>query len=344
MSGSTGTRAAAMEDTSASTAITIVGFGNASDVHTCLRSLQALNNPSFLVSICENGGPETYRTLIETLDDLVTDGQPFQPAVDRVAAGWRGVLHSGQEIEVLCADRNVGYAGGVNIAIRSLMGRSDWDAVWVLNPDCELDINALQALRDKVASDPRYGIIGSRLVMKKTGRVQAYGARWKTLTSRGVNIGLNEPWDRGGDAQAVEGRMDYIIGASMYLTRSFLETVGMMDESYFLYAEDVDWCMRRGPYKLGYADQSIVYHMHGSTLGSNPVRRDRSRLSVYLDERNRHLVARRFFPRLYPLIALFTLVFTGQYVRAAAWRNFLVAIEGWWAGVRGETGKPAWMR
>ncbi|KAF0112947.1 MAG: family 2 glycosyl transferase [Rhodospirillaceae bacterium] len=137
--------------------------------------------------------------------------------------------------------------------------------------------------------------------------------------------------------------MNYVNGAAMFVIRPFIEQVGLMDESYFLYCEEVDWCLRRGAWRLGYAHESLVHHAHGATMGSNRDRRHRSRLSVYLDERNKLLLTRRFWPALYPLVVVVTLLLTMQYAKAGAWANFRTALAGWYAGIGGQRGKPPWM-
>lgn len=135
--------------------------------------------------------------------------------------------------------------------------------------------------------------------------------------------------------------MTYVNGASMLVSKAFIDDVGLMDERYFLYNEEVDWCHRRGTHRLGYAHEAVVYHAHGSTIGSNTVKRQRSPLAVYLEERNKLLFSRRFYGARYPLIVLVTLALTAQYLRYGAVRNFFVALQGWLAGVRGEEGPPA---
>jgi GT2 family glycosyltransferase len=134
--------------------------------------------------------------------------------------------------------------------------------------------------------------------------------------------------------------MNYVSGASLFATRAYIESVGLMDERYFLYCEEVDWCFRRGHRRLGYAHEAIVYHAHGTTIGSSADLKDRSSISVYLSERNKLLFTRRFYPVLYPLVVVTTLLLTLQYLKSAAVNNFFVALSGWLAGVRGEDGPP----
>lgn len=323
------------------TAIAIVGYRNPDDVRQCLGALARSTDGAFTVHICENGGHAAARALVEALAGRVAAA----PAEEAGTAGgplvWHGRLEpGGQAVRVLCSGENLGYAGGVNTAIRDAMAGDRWDAVWVLNPDTEPAPDALAEMHRHLARGP-YGMVGSRLVFRKTGRVQLYGGRWRPLIARGFNIGLNQPGDATPDIAAVEAETTYVNGASMLVSRAFIEDVGLMDERYFLYNEEVDWCFRRGNHRLGYAHAAVVAHDHGSTIGSNTQRRQRSALSVYLDERNKLLFSRRFFPRLYPVILLTTLVLTAQYLRHGAVRNFFVALQGWFAGLRGEEGVPA---
>ncbi|KQS80568.1 hypothetical protein ASG25_03005 [Rhizobium sp. Leaf384] len=247
---------------------------------------------------------------------------------------------SGALVYVHQASGNIGYAGAINAVLDYLKPDPDWDSVWVLNPDTEPAPDALIALKRRSEAGG-YAIVGSRIVLMHNNKIQMYGGRWRRWMARGYNIGLGADRDATPDIAAVEAEMDYVCGASMYIIRPFIETIGHMDESYFLYAEEVDWCLRRGAFALGYAHDSIVRHSHGATIGSNHSRKNRSSFSVYLDERSKMLLTKRFYPKAFPLIMLFTLILTTQYAKQGAWKNFGVALQGWWSGVRGETGFPS---
>ena len=326
------------------TAVSMVGFRNAGDVRQCIVKLQHGTDQNFVVLICENGGRMAFDDLVTALETLGTaEDAPLSqdPAIEAV---WRGRLPGGQVVEALRATENLGFAGGVNATITRLAVHPAWSALWVLNTDTEPEPEALAALVRKADSDPSYGIVGSRLVLFGTGKIQAYGGRWRKYTARGFNIGLHRPADAPIDAGAVEREMDYVLGASMYVTRSYVTEIGRMEDGYFLYAEEIDWCLRRGRFRLGFAPDSIVHHHHGGTIGSSMTTRSRSWLSVFLDERNKHIIARRLHPTLYPLIAFNTLALLGLYILKRAPRNFFAALAGWWAGLQGKRGRPAWLQ
>jgi hypothetical protein len=114
-----------------------------------------------------------------------------------------------------------------------------------------------------------------------------------------------------------------------------------MEESYFLYYEDLEWGLRaKAVCGLGFCEQSTVRHVGGATLGSASGRGARSALSVYLDHRNRLHFVRRMFPRRYGWTAVVVLARTLEFLAVGALENFLAALAGWAAGLRGETGRP----
>jgi len=158
--------------------------------------------------------------------------------------------------------------------------------------------------------------------------------------ARGLNLGLGAPGDASPDIAEIERQMNYVCGSAMLVARSFIEDVGPMNDRYFLYCEEVDWCLRRRHHRLGYAHDSIVYHGHGTTTGATGRHGRRSELSVYLGERNKLLLTKRFYWPIYPLVMISTLLLTGQYLAQCSVRNFRAALAGWAAGLRGEEGIP----
>ncbi|CAO4157373.1 glycosyltransferase [Methylorubrum extorquens] len=322
-------------------AIVIIGFRCSVDIAECISALKCLDGPNHAVHICENGGGESYAELCLSLLAMGEEmAAPVQSPSSRLITREFCLSGNGTRVLVHRAPENLGYAGGINAVLAYLKPDPNWDAVWILNPDTAPKPGALAALK-KRAVEGDYGIVGSRIVLSHNQRIQTYGGRWRRWMARGWNIGLGEPADATPDVAKVEAEMQYVCGASMYVVRRFIETVGPLEEGYFLYAEEVDWCLRRGHFKLGYAHDSIVHHDHGATIGSNRDRKMRSSFSVFLDERSKLLLTRRFYPMIFPVVAIITLVLTIQYAVQGAYKNFGVALAGWFSGLKGETGLPA---
>ncbi len=309
-----------------------------------MRALTHSGHKNFIISICENGGRLAFETTIAKLSALVRpSGDQVQPVDARVARNWSGRLLPGnQAVHVFEAKENLGFAGGVNVTLRQFARDPGWTGVWLLNPDTEADPNAMSALVAR-ARETGAAVVGSRLVFHDSGRVQLYGGRWRPTIARGFNIGFNQPGDAPVDTNSVEKLMTYACGASLYATRGFIDEVGLLDEGYFLYCEEIDWCLRVDPSRVRFANDSTVFHHHGSTIGSHRGKKRRSALSVYLTERNKLILSKRFFPSRYPVIVFVTLILTFQYALSGAWRSTAIALRGWLAGVRGESGPPPFL-
>jgi GT2 family glycosyltransferase len=237
------------------------------------------------------------------------------------------------------AGDNLGYGGAVNLALDCINKDLGWRGVWILNPDTQPAPTALEIVVN-YAERQGVGLVGSRLVdsVHKTIQMRG-GARLHPMIGRSTALGYGEPAHVSVNTGELERRLDWISGAATYATRAFVESVGPMDDRYFLYCEDVDWSLRRGPFRLGYAHDAVVLHVGGSTTGK--VAGSPSALTIYLAERNRLLLTRNHFPLLYPLTAMVACVLMVEYLLRGDMRAFLVAWRGWLAGLKGETGRPA---
>lgn len=248
-------------------------------------------------------------------------------------------LPDGQGITLIAAD-NPGYAGGVN---RCLEASPDADAWWVLNPDTRPDPNALAALVARLTQGDVQAA-GGTLYMPD-GRVQAYGGRWQPGLARAESIGWGRALGDPVDAATVERALTYIHGASMLVGRAFLTTAGPMREDYFLYCEEIEWFERARALglRLGFAPDAKVLHLQGTTTGAAAGVKARSRLSVFLDERNKINVIRDTKPGLLWRGAPAALLLAvRRFALRRAWRQFGYALSGWVAGLRDERGKPRW--
>ena len=95
------------------------------------------------------------------------------------------------------------------------------------------------------------------------------GLKWNKLTAQLMGVDIFAPVSPAPDPEDVERRMDSPTGPSMYVTRDCIERIGLMDESFFLYWEEVDWAMRaKAACGIGYAHNSVVPHISGSSTGA----------------------------------------------------------------------------
>ncbi len=331
---------------SAETKIVIIGFRNSSDICACLAALaKSRRDTPFAIFVCENGGLEAYETLVASLS--AADGPCHGAALtldtpsEILTRSCRLKLADSIDVTIGQARENLGYAGGINASLNVLLQQPEWSGVWVLNPDTEPEPEALAEL---VAHARKYdkGMVGSRIMfMENPHVVGSRGLTWNRWVARTIGVDIFAPAAPAPDRLDVERRIDSPHGASFYITRRCIEKIGLLDEAYFLYFEDLDWGIRaKKACGLGYAYNSVVPHRGGTTIGSASTRKLRSELAVYLDFRNRLLFARRQYPGWYPWTVAMVLARTGEFLAVGALRNFRAALAGWSAGVRGETGRP----
>lgn len=297
--------------------VCIVGFHNADEIARCVAALEKSTYRNFDIVICENGGKRSWETLRAALPEQ---------------------LSGGQKVECLCAPGNIGYAGGVNLAMRT---RPEAWAWWIVNPDTQPEPEAMSALVDRLSRGDCHMVGG--VLYNARGRVQAYGGYWRFWFGRAVSLGMGAHVNDPVDAAAVEARMNYVLGASMMVDRRFVERVGLMRDDYFLYCEEVEWGLRarKMGVRMGFAPRARVRHDQGSTTGSAGFIHNRPRLPIYMDERNKLHVVRDISSWRFPIAAVATLMLlTLRYAARGAWTQWRYALSGWWAGVRGERGMP----
>ena len=221
--------------------IVIVSYNNPSDVHQCLEALAESSYSSFEVVICENGGKNAFDHLFSLLPPI---------------------LPSGQTITLICAPGNLGFAGGVNLAISHASQTTD---LWILNPDTLPHKDALFHLIERLHVGD-CDAIGCSLILP-SGRVQSYGGHWSNALAHATSIGYGSDLEKQPPQQIIEAHQNYLNGASMLITRAFIDFVGPMREDYFLYCEEVEWCLRARAMgmKLGFSSKARVLHSHGTT-------------------------------------------------------------------------------
>jgi N-acetylglucosaminyl-diphospho-decaprenol L-rhamnosyltransferase len=295
--------------------VCIVGFRNPRDFVRCLAALARSKHRDFEVVICENGGPAAFDALSEVLPATLPGGQPVKAAL---------------------APSNLGYAGGVNVCLGMAL---DSDAWWILNPDTEPHPEAMSRLVERLASAD-CDAVGSTLYLP-SGKVQSHGGRWDPWLARAISIDHGGSLDDKPDAAAIERQQNYLNGASMMVGRRFLEATGPMREDYFLYCEEVEWCLRArsAGMRLGFAADALILHHQGTTTGNTAAIAEKTRMPVFLNERNKVLLTRDIYPRRLPIVALATLaVAVARFGKRRAWRQLSYALAGWRAGVRNERG------
>lgn len=293
-------------------AVVVVNWNGWRDTIACLDSLLPILPEGGRVIVCDNASQDDSLTHIRQWAEGRGESPAQPPFVHmraqrpvhcveygRVQAEAGGSPDDPVLVLVRTGD-NLGFAGGNNVGMRYALARG-YDHIWLLNNDTVVNEHSLAALLARMHADPAIGMCGSTLAyFHQPDMVQALGgARFDFLRGVGQHMGVGGRLDVKRDVAAIENSLDYVVGASMMVSRHFLETVGLMNEEYFLYFEEIDWAMRaKGRFKLAWARASVVLHKEGATIGSS----HRTRPSVtslrYL-YRNRLRFARSHTPQYY---------------------------------------------
>ncbi|MFN3861659.1 MAG: glycosyltransferase family 2 protein [Roseateles sp.] len=311
-------------------AITL-NWNGAADTLRCVQSLLRSSTPLRQIVVCDNASrPESWQSLLG-LRDIV--GDAHFASFDSLEAA---LAHPSRAPVVLIqTGANLGYAGGMNVGMRYALADTGMSHCWVLNNDTEVHEDALGFLLARSAVEPQPGICGATLLLHHAPeRVQALGgASYQPWRARSAALGMGMPASEVPvDPAAIEARLAYVNGAAMLVSRTFMERVGLMDASYFLYSEEHDWAYRgqRLGFRLAWAPRARVFHKHGATIGTSPS--GGSPLSLFYLYRNKLVFARRHHPArlvtVLPMLAWDATKFAlkGYPSKAkAAWRGLLAA-------------------
>jgi GT2 family glycosyltransferase len=191
--------------------------------------------------------------------------------VDNASAdGTVGMLREEfPEVRVIANAENVGYSRAVNQAIRAASGR----LLLILNPDIQVLPGSVDALARYMDEDPQTGIAGGKL-LNPDGTLQYSCRTFYTLAtllhrrtpigklfpnSRVVREHLMMDWDHDSVRE-----VDWMLGACLMVRREAIRDVGLMDERFFMYFEDVDWCyrMKQHGWKVVYVPDARMMHVH----------------------------------------------------------------------------------
>jgi GT2 family glycosyltransferase len=327
------------------TAAIILNWRAPADTIQCALSAARLDHENLDIIVCDNasddGSFEAIRSgLAERLPAINQERtdrgmRPF--VVDALEDAALDAPPRGDDVArrlwVVQTGRNGGYAAGNNLGARLALAEPDVEYVWILNNDTLVEQDALTRLLERMADDPAIGICGAKVVyLEKPDVVQSLGGgRFLRGRARCELLGKGASADAPVDAAAIEAQLSYVNGAAALVRRTLIETVGYMDEDYFLYWEEIDWAVRAaGRFRLGYCDAAKVYHRVGMSIGTSDEGRS-SMLSDFYLTRSKFRFLRRHYPGLVVLAlpnlarAVVRELRAGRRERA---RNLLVAAAG----------------
>ena len=266
--------------------IVIVNYRTADLVVSCLRALSVqLSN-------------------FEKIRVVVVDNNSGDGSVPKLAAAIDREDWS-TWAELMPLDKNGGFAYGNNASIRIALADSEPnDYIMLLNPDTVPLPGAINILLDYMNAHPDVGIVGSQLenadgvIENSAHRFPSFLTEFDSAARLGVLSRLLNRYVSTPPATTVAQSCDWVSGASMLIRRKLIEDIGLMDEEYFLYFEEVDFCRRaaQSGWKCWQVPDSRVVHLEGASTGIHTT--EKRRPGYWYDSR------RRFFVKHYGVSVL----------------------------------------
>jgi len=219
------------------------------------------------------------------------------------------------EAKLIRNGENLGFARAQNAGIGASIG----EYILLLNPDATIERRAMKRLVSFMDSHEEAGAAGGK-ILNPDGSIQLSGKKFPTpLTALFLTLGIhklfpNNPVTKGyymsEESYDQAQEVDHVMGSFLIARRAAISTAGLMDENFFLYCDDVDWCMRikQEGYKIFYTPDAVMTHKKGGTTSRD------SRRCIIEHHRSLWYFYRKWYYKKYPrLISM--LYFTGLQIR-----------------------------
>src|SRR5690606_620299 len=160
------------------------------------------------------------------------------------------------DLKYIRSEKNLGFAGGNNLGILEATG----EYILLVNNDTELTPDMIDILIDELNCNPEIGIISPLILYHDNKELIQYAGftAMNYLTARNSSIGLRE---NNYNQYNISCETGFIHGAAMMCRKHDLELVGLMEENYFLYYEELDWCekFRKAGKKIWFSGKAKIY-------------------------------------------------------------------------------------
>lgn len=281
--------------------IVLLNYNGSTDTIECLESLQKLNYSNYQVLIVDNSPLDLpFQALLDwAVQKKVKFDQTTQSALDL------NVFEN--QFVFVKAKQNNGFAAGNNIALEAILKASEFNYyVWILNNDTVVDKESLknQILYLRKPGNEKIGILGSKLIYYfDQSKIQAIGGKFNETFYISTHIGEGESINK---PKEEFQNIDYVVGASMLVSDIFLKEVGILNEDFFLFYEELDWVNRAKKHNwiIDWCEDSVIFHKEGSSIGSSY----KSKSKSFFSEVNVFQSRKIFVKKYYKLTSRFYIV------------------------------------
>lgn len=242
--------------------IVLLNYNGALDTIECIQSLLQLNEQTlFKIVVVDNS--ESFANF-----KLLQQFTFKQNIPTLIFVNGDGYTYNNEKIILIKSLQNKGFAAGNNLGIQFSLLQPNCTHIWLLNNDTTVSKNSLKELLAYHKKQPNT-ILGSKLLYyHKPNVIQAVGGKFNTRFYISEHIGEGLPSDTSKEKLPI---IDYPVGAAIFVSKQFIEKVGLLNENYFLYYEELDWVKKAQHFGFvaDWCPTSIVYHKEGASIGSS---------------------------------------------------------------------------
>ena len=232
--------------------IIILNWNGWEDTLECLESLYQITYPNYEVVVVDNDSKNQSVKMIKT---------------------WADKTLSDKKLLLIKNNKNYGFAGGNNIAINQVLKEKKSDYALLLNNNTVVDKKFLTELINVAEKKENIGIVGPKIYYynfhDRKDIIQSVGTKANLYTARLSNYG-NKRID---EKQFEKTKsVDCICGACLLIKRKVINKIGLLNEKFFAYLEDVDWSLRakKHGFKVICVPRSKIWHKEGISLKKSP--------------------------------------------------------------------------
>ena len=267
-----------------SVVIIILNWNSCDDTEECLKSLEKVIYKSFTIIVVDNGSDNT---------DCLALKSKFP------------------KIELIVSKENLGFTGGNNLGIEYAK-KNNPDYILLLNNDTTVEPDFINHLLLVFYKHKNVGIAAPLInYYYEPGKIWSEGGKVSRIRGSGFANSIHHIEK----ARFNDKSVSFVSGCCMLIKAKILDEIGLFDDNYFLYIEDVDFCKRviDGGYGIFVSNQSRIYHKVSSSTNKSF-----SQLPLYYATRNRLYFAKKNFPKTYLLTFLYLSI--SMWVKKIYWK------------------------
>jgi GT2 family glycosyltransferase len=247
-----------------SVAIILVNWNGFDFSRACLESLRKVDFPDFKIILVDNASQNQEASRLK---------KAFP------------------EIDLIENKENLGFAGGNNTGIRLALERG-YSHVLLLNNDTEVEPDFLAEMMWKFMRYPDIGVVQPLILfLQEQKKIWSSGGKWIPSLGKSVTLGDREPR---ADFRVQSCELDWATGCCMLISREAILRVGLLNEQYFAYFEDVEWSLRfrQAGFRIHLAEKAVIYHEAGASSKNQTSEGTLSPVVFYYNVRNQFFLIR----------------------------------------------------